>query len=89
MIIPPKNEELQPNESPEAKEARRRVVEELTRDYFARGGLIQVLPPCTFSKDADCAAWADLDLRKPTEKDGPKNKEKAAPDLELHKRVKA
>lgn len=88
MIIPPKNEELAPNESPEAKDARRRVVEELTRDYFARGGLIQVLPPCTFSKDADCAAWADLDLRKPTEKDGPKDMSKKAPDFDTYKMVR-
>jgi hypothetical protein len=87
-MIPPANEELTPNESLEDKEARRLLVAALTAGFLANGGAIQVLPSCTFSEEKELKTRADLDLRKPKDKTGPKDMTKKAPDFELHKKVR-
>ena len=46
----PENEELDPNEAPEVKTARRASVEKQTAEYLASGGTVTHCPPCTFSK---------------------------------------
>ena len=85
-MIPPANEELTPNESLEDKEARRLLVAALTAGFLSGGGVIEVLPSCTFSPEK--YERKDIDLRKQSQKVGPKDVTKKAPDFELHKKVR-
>lgn len=48
-MIPPENEELNPNEPPEAKAERRAMLEEATARFLAAGGAVKELPACEFT----------------------------------------
>lgn len=46
----PENEDLTPNEAPEAKAARRQAVADQVSQWQREGGIITQCPPCTFSR---------------------------------------
>ena len=62
------------------------LVAALTAGFLDNGGVIQVLPSCTFSPEK--YERKEIDLRKPKDRLVPHDKTKKAPDFELYKKVR-